>query len=88
MGRIREIAAYLDTQALRVTLEVTQGLESEIQVATTSTTMTANINMCSVVEGVRRDVQAQLEQNRADTRHHEEETQHKVWIRLLNSCRN
>ena len=40
--------------------------------------MTANINMRTVMEGVCQDVQAQLEQNRADTLRREEEIQHKV----------
>ena len=55
-----------------------RGQESEIKVATMSTATTADINMCTIVEGVRRYVQAQLEQNRVDIRHCEEKTQHKV----------
>ena len=86
-GTHREVAASSDTQALRVTPEVTQRLESEIQAAAMSTATTGDVNMCSVVEGVRQDVQAQLEQNRADTLRREEETQ-TTWIRLQNSCRN
>ena len=53
-------------------------MESEIQVVAMSTATTADINMCTIVEGVRRYVQAQLEQNRVDIRHCEEKTQHKV----------
>ena len=40
--------------------------------------MTADKNTRTIVEGVHQNVQAQLEQNCADTLHHEEETQHKV----------
>ena len=38
-----------------------------------NTAMTADINTHTVVEGVRQDVQAQLEQNHADTLHREED---------------
>ena len=65
-GCVQEVAAYLDAQALRITTEVTQRLESEIVAAVTSTATTADVSTCTVVEEVRRDVQAQLEQNRAD----------------------
>ena len=63
---------------MRVAAEVTQRLESEIQAATTSTAVTADVNMHTTVEGVRQEVQAQLEQNRVDTHRREEEMQHKV----------
>ena len=47
--------------------DVTHRLEREIVAAVTSTAATAEVTMRTVVEGVRRDIQAQLEQNRADT---------------------
>ena len=65
-GQVEKVAAYSDAQALCVTVEVTQRLESEIVVAATSTTVMADITMRTAVEGVRRDIQAQLDQNRAD----------------------
>ena len=63
---------------MRSTEDVTQRLEQEIVVAATSTTATAEATMRTVVEGVRRDIQAQLEQNRADALRREQEAQHRV----------
>ena len=60
-SRVREAVEYSDAQALRVTADVTQQLEKEIVAAVTSTTVIAEINMRTVVEGVWRDIQAQLE---------------------------
>ena len=40
--------------------------------------MTAEINMRTVVEGVRRDIQVQLEQSRSDALRREQEAQHRV----------
>ena len=47
-------------------------------VAATSTTTTAEVMMRTVVEGVRRDIQAQLDRNRADALLREQAAQHKV----------
>ena len=44
----------------------------------TSTAATAEINTCTVVEGVRRDIQAQLEQTRADSLWRKQEAQHRI----------
>ena len=63
-SRVKEAVEYSDAQASRVAADVTQRLEKEIVVAAMSTTATAKINMRKVVEGVRRDIQAQLEQTR------------------------
>ena len=41
----------------------------------TSTAATAEAQTCTVVEGMRRDVQAQIEQNYMDAQHKDEETQ-------------
>ena len=77
-GRVREVAAYLDAQASHIAEIVTQQLEREIHAATMSTTVTAKVQTLTAVEGMRRDVQAQFEQNCADALHREEESQHKV----------
>ena len=76
--RVREVPAYLDVQASRVIAEVTQRLESEIVAAAISTATTADVNMHTVVEEVRRDVQVQLEQTHADVLRRDEEAQHQV----------
>ena len=55
-GCVRKVVAYSDAQASRIAVEVTQRLESEIVVAASSTTTTANIMMHTAVEGVRRDI--------------------------------
>ena len=59
-------------------MDVTQRLESEIVAAMTSTAATAEVTMRTVVEGIRRDIQEQIEQNHADALRREQEAQHKV----------
>ena len=61
-----------------IAADVTQRLESEIVAAATSTAATAEVTMRTVVEGVRRDIQVQIEQNRADALWREQEAQHRV----------
>ena len=77
-SRVKEVVEYSDAQASRVAADVTQRLEQEIVAAATSTAATAEATMRTVVEGVRRDIQAQLEQNRADALRREQEAQHRV----------
>ena len=55
-----------------------QRLEKEIGAAAISTAATAKVTMRKAVEGVRRDIQAQLDQNRADALRREEEAQRRV----------
>ena len=52
-----------------------QQLEKEIEAAASSTAATAEIHTRTVVEGMRRDVQAQIEKTRVDTQRRDEETQ-------------
>ena len=66
-SRVKEAVEYSDMQASRIAADVTQRLEKEIVAAVTSTAATAKITMCTVVEGVHRDIQAQLEQTRTDS---------------------
>ena len=75
VGQVEKMAAYSDAQASCVTTEVMQQLESEIVAAETSTAAMVNITTRIVVEGVRRDIQVQLDQNRADALQCEEEMQ-------------
>ena len=77
-GRVKEVVAYSDVQASRVAVEVMQRLESEILAVASSTSATTDITMRTAVEGVRRDIQAQLEQNRVDALRREEEAKHRV----------
>ena len=65
-SRVRQVTEYSDAQALRVAVGITQRLEKEIEAAATSIAATAEVTTRTVVEGVRRDIQAQIEQNRAD----------------------
>ena len=78
LSHVKEVVEYSDVQALCVAADVTQRLESEIVAAMTSTAATAEVTMRTVVEGVRRDIQAQIEQNHADALRREQEAQHKV----------
>ena len=57
---------------------VVQQLEQEIAVATTGTAMMAEIMTCIVVEGMRRDVEAQVAQTCEDALRKSEEIQCKV----------
>ena len=62
----------------RIAAEVTQRLEQEIGAAASSTGATAEITTCIAVEGVRRDIQAQMDQNRTDALRREDEAQKRV----------
>ena len=77
-SRVKEAVEYSDAQVSRVTADITQRLEKEIVAATTSTAATTKINTRTVVEGVWRDIQAQLEQTRADALRREQEAQHRI----------
>ena len=77
-SRVRQVAEYSDAQASRVAADVTQRLEKEIEAAATSTAATAEVTTRTVVEGVRRDIQAQIEQNRADALRREQEAQSRI----------
>ena len=72
------MAAHSDAKALHIAETVAHQLESEIRVATTSTTTIAEANTRSAVEGIHRDVQVQIEQTRADANRRSEETRKKV----------
>ena len=65
-GQVERVAAYSEAQASRASVEVTQRLEKEIGAAAISTAAMAEVTTCKAVEGVRRDIQVQLDQNRAD----------------------
>ena len=73
LAEVKHVAAYSDAQASRVAADVTARLEHEVQAAATSTAATAELTMRTVVEGVRRDIQAQLDANRADALKRSEE---------------
>ena len=77
-GQVEKLVAYSDAQASRIAAEVMQRLEQEIRAAASSTTATAEITTRTIVEGVRRDIQAQLDQNRADALRREDEVQKRV----------
>ena len=72
-AEVKRVAAYSDAQASRVAADVTARLEHEVQATATSTAATAELMTCTVVEGVRRDIQAQLDANRADALKRSEE---------------
>ena len=77
-SRVKQVVEYSDAQASRVTADVTQRLEHEIVAAVTSTAATAKVTTRTVVEGVQRDIQAQIEQNRVDALRREQKAQHRV----------
>ena len=53
-----------------------------------STATTAKIQTCTAVEGMRRDVQARFEQNRADALRRERKNHGGRWIKLQSSYRS
>ena len=67
-----------EAKALQIIGTVIQQLEKEITAAVMSAATTTEVTTCTVVEGVRRDVQAQIDQNRVDTLHRVDEAQRKV----------
>ena len=74
-GRMQEVAEQSQVQMSRVAVAVAQQLEKEIEAATSSTAATAEIHTRTAVEGMRRDVKAQIEKTRADAQRRDEETQ-------------
>ena len=77
-SRVKQVAEYSNVQASRVAADVMQRLEQEIVAAATSTAVTAEVTMRTVVEGVRRDIQAQIEQNCMDALRREQEAQSRI----------
>ena len=78
-AQVTQVTEYTEAQASRVAADVTARLEKELQAAVTSTAVTAKIITRNVVEGARRDIQAQIDANRADTlRQTSEETKAQV----------
>ena len=59
----------------RIAEAVTQKLEKEIEAAAMSAAVTVEVQTRTAVEGMRRDVQAQIEQNPADTQRRDEGNQ-------------
>ena len=66
MGRVEEVAMQTEAQTLHVAVQVMQQLEKELEAAATSAAAMAKITTDVAMEGVRRDVQAQVEQIRTD----------------------
>ena len=76
--QVAKVAEYADAQASRVAADVTAQLGKEVQAAATSAAATAEIKTRTVVEDARRDIQAQIDANRADTLRQTEETKAQV----------
>ena len=66
-GRVQQLAHESGVHTSRVAEEVTQRLEAEINAAATSTAATAQTQMREAVDVMRRELQAQMEQNLADS---------------------
>ena len=77
-AKVAKVAEYSDARASHVTADVTARLEKDIQVAALSATATAEVTTRTVVEGARRDIQAQLDVYRADALRKSDETQAQV----------
>ena len=68
----------MEVKTLRTVGTVVQQLEQEITAGAMSAAMTAEVTMRTMVESVRRDVQAQIDQNHADTLRKIDEVQRKL----------
>ena len=77
-AKVAKVAEYSDARASHVTADVTARLEKDIQAAASSATATAEVTTRTVVEGARRDIQAQLDVYRADALRKSDETQAQV----------
>ena len=76
--QLKNVAEYAEAQTSRTAVELSQRLGSEINAAATSATATAELTTRTMVEGARRDIQAQLDANRAEALRRYEETQRSV----------
>ena len=72
-SQVQQVVAQTSTEMSRIAEKVTQQLESEINATASSTAVAAEVNTRAAVEGMRRDVQSQLDQIYEDSRHREEE---------------
>ena len=69
-GRVQEVVEHSEKQTLCVAGAVTQQLEREIKPAAT-----VEVQTCTAIEGMCRDVQAQIEQNLVDAQRRDDDTQ-------------
>ena len=76
--KVAKVAEYSDARASHVAADVTARLEKDIQAAASSAAATAEVTTRTVVEGARRDIQAQLDVYRADALRKSDETQAQV----------
>ena len=74
-GHMQEVAEHSQAQTSRVAEAVALKLEKEIEAAAMSTAATAEIQRRIAVEGMCCDVQAQLDQSRADVHRRDAENQ-------------
>ena len=77
-GRIQQLAHELGVHMSCVAEEVTQRLEAEINAAATSTAAMAQTQMREAVDVMRRELQAQMEQNLAESCRREQKAQETV----------
>ena len=75
LGCVQEVVRHSEVQTPRIAETVTQQLEKEIEATAMSAATTAEIQMHTTMEGMRQDVQAQIEQNRADVQCRDEENE-------------
>ena len=67
--RVRETVVETEAHTSRTVGSIIQQLEREIQAATSGAAMTSEQKTKSAVEGLRGEIKAHLEQNRADFDH-------------------
>ena len=73
-----QTAVETEAKASQTIGTVVQQLEKKITATATSAAATAEVMTRTMVEGVKRDVQAQMDKNRTDTLHRTDEAQRRV----------
>ena len=66
---VKEVAVHYEAQTSCIVGSVLQQLEKEIEAVAVSTAVTSERNTSTAVDDVRKEVQAQLVQNRTDLEH-------------------
>ena len=74
-GRVQQLVLHTEAQMSPIAEEVTQRLECEIDAATMSAAMMGEVKSRDVMELMRHELQAQMEQNLGESHLHEENAQ-------------
>ena len=77
-GKVQQVAAQFEAHTSHAIEQVAQQLEKDVKAIAMSTAATAETSTRAAVEGIRCEVQAQINQTRTDSQRKEEETRRQV----------